>query len=343
MIVYQSDSHKFVIVTEQRTGSSFLFHLQHHCDIEVWEDQDPLAKMEKIKDIHNEGYTIYVAGREPVGRRASAISMLSFGNTVDQKANYMRGRIASEMEKRVANTQAGLPNFTLSDSHLDWGTSIYYYLIRASGVHCRMILVDTCKYFDWYDRFTDDVFTMDQFMRPRYKHIPEALEYLDGESSHRKRGVMDSLVWMLNKNDHYHKGSSPLPLKPSEGEYMFLYHAYTKAFREMSNDLKYDTIDITAKNKLLPIDTWTNLESVLFTRMATMENDLSLDSSQRTVIANKTLWTVLQRLNEYVNWETLATLRAAPDDNWDWFPCCNLHKLMKGDPEKYIADLFQTE
>lgn len=289
MIVYKSNLHNFLIITEKRTCSSFLLELTSYTEL-VHEPNNPDSQdlLQQILTEYQSGRQIYLVCREPVYRRTGALGMVMSGETLEHKIMNLRGLIQSEVSFYDTNKSRGFINFTLNDSHLDWGTSVYYYVLRAAGIKVNILLADNNRFLDWQDRqwYTSEhlnLFLTEKFDEYNYEYIPK--NYMSDPDK-------DSII---------------------------SYHAYAKAFREGP-----DLIPYLDDNATLTFDTWTNLESTMYTRMVSIEHS-NFSDQEIFKFARSLLYEVLHTINQYYdqdqisqrlhNYPSRQLLRFYPDIN----------------------------
>lgn len=163
MQVYHSEAKSIVIITQNRTGSSVLNRLSKdhpdliafHCSSFLRHDwKDCLEELEKLEELGN---TIYIAVKDPTLRRMSALDMLvghyhylnnadntpleleDLFSSVTNCCIYLQGFIAGQYKK---HKNCPLLDYNLSDTHMDWGNSVLYHLLKVKNIDVTPVMLD---------------------------------------------------------------------------------------------------------------------------------------------------------------------------------------------------------
>jgi len=285
MIIFQSDYHNFLIITEKRTASSFLRRrFAEVSELQMWDiSKDHQAMLQKILEENQNGRKVYLVCREPTTRRRGSMPMFMEGNTLEHKIMYMRGLIDSTQRQYYLNPVVGFIDFTLGDEHLDWGTSAFYYVLVAAGIKFQKLLARTNKFLDGYSNSWDHQTSLSTFLINNYKQFPSVLDFL------KEWGISEDISESPSKE-----------ITGLETESVICYNVYAQELRYLHNGINSYLLaeGDPFEERIMSFDTWTNLECLMFSKFEYQEN--TYDKDKTTIKdARLTLYRVLYEINKY--------------------------------------------
>lgn len=228
MVIYEWPG-KFALVTEQRCGSSVLN------DISEFEDS-PLVEVEEhnldewISESIKTNKAIYVLCRDIHHKRSSAVNMMTNHNTCREQVTFINGMIHSFVHHTSRTVEkCKFFNFCLDDSHLDWGTSVYYHFLRSKGVTNLCLL--------WLKRpnlleTNTTIESLDIFLLFNFRDYPEIEKFIRRNSEELRKSYDHN-----DSNVTYDR----LSMTQSELSHLIVNEAYNKAFRELT-DHRHDVL-----------------------------------------------------------------------------------------------------
>lgn len=204
---------KFTLVTEQRCGSSLLERISL-CD------DSPLVELrgDEVDHCVEEHITseipIYVLSRDLHQRRSSALKMRLNGKNTEivEHCNFLDGYISAYITHNFSYNLLGFYNFCLNDSHLDWGTSVYYHYLKSRGVQNLKLL--------WLYRPT---------MLESGFRLPTLTDFLAESFDHHeqiRKEVYDQRVDLEGRYSN---------LTHNEVDNIVIHETYNKKFRELTD------------------------------------------------------------------------------------------------------------
>jgi len=225
---YLWEDHKTLILTTNRTGSSHLFDLSNVYPDKLIRQDRSYNFYESLLEFQNKNYTIYLAIKDPTQRRISALTLMaSYYDYIEKNIYYLKGRIKQVQQQWH---ERALPQYTLRDSHLDWGTSVLYHILKLKGIKVLPLLLNRSD-----PAWNDHPMFMEPVQFSRYTNhgtIPTLTsitkEILGTESSKFDHGTV-----LLGEAIH----------KPNEmGDRHLLYDNYCLEFRKIIYNLNQEPI-----------------------------------------------------------------------------------------------------
>lgn len=240
MVIYEWPG-KFALVTEQRCGSSLLNNISSNDiessplkEVDFGRMTDELNKTEQLTNwlskCKETGTPIYVLSRDLHHKRSSAVNMKTQGRgSLKDQIFFLQGYISSHIEQRSNEVdKMGFYNFCLNDSHLDWGTSMYYHFLKSMGAHDLSVL--------WLNRPTvlesnTDLRHLTHFLLTNFKDCPEVYSVINAEAQKLKRNYDAISGGMAPAVD----GGPRLGMSYGETSRIVINEAYNKRFRELTD------------------------------------------------------------------------------------------------------------
>lgn len=276
MIVYSWPG-KFTLVTEQRCGSSLLERISLCNDSPLIVVRDNEFDDRCVEEHITSEIPIYVLSRDLHQRRSSAIKMRLNGRNTEMvdHLNFLDGYISAYTTHNFSYSELGFYNFCLNDSHLDWGTSVYYHYLKSRGVKNLKLL--------WLYRPTmlESGFylpTLTNFLGENFKNHAEIREEIYDQQA--------TLEGKYSTNKH------------NEVENIVIYETYNKQFRELTDH----------RDDVLKFSDWIWCEQFMNNTMIDMYHGISTyDSSEVLEVVSQKL-KVLNAVNiiEFYNRQAIT-------------------------------------
>ena len=132
---YVNYEKKFGILTANRTGSSIMNQIAGSNN-----NLEPAkSSISNLSELQNQGINLYMTIKEPAERRRSALDMIC--NLHDEpmyNVMFLKGMIHSSLQNSQSTI---LPDYIFSNSHMDWGNSVYYHVLKLKGIHVNPLLL----------------------------------------------------------------------------------------------------------------------------------------------------------------------------------------------------------
>lgn len=155
-IVHCNPTTKIIILTTQRTGSSWMY--KNLLVVDGWLPKDNIVDVgvEALKDYYDQGYKFYVATKEPIVRLVSGMDIvvrplriehddeqkiLSWVETQEIFANAIDMVIGRNAYRDLGSF--GALNYNCADAHMCWGTHVSGLFLESIGIPCTpLMLID---------------------------------------------------------------------------------------------------------------------------------------------------------------------------------------------------------
>lgn len=254
MVIYEWPG-KFALVTEQRCGSSLLHEISEFEDSPLI--QSKITNLDEwISKYKKSNKPIYVLCRDIHHKRSSAVNMQTHHNNCKDRVNFLNGIIHSYTERRYMEVdKCKFFNFCLNDSHIDWGTSVYYHFLRSKGVTNICLL--------WLQRpnlleSNITIQSLDNFLTFIFKDYPEIDKHVRKHHEELKKSY-----------DHGSTNYTVDRMGMTIGEigHIVILEAYNKAFRELTDH----------RNDVLKFSDWIWCEQFMNNTMISMYTNSGYD------------------------------------------------------------------
>lgn len=290
---------KTLVITLNRTGSSVLRSLCDYTNREM--SQKRYDYIDFISTKQQEGWEIALCVKDPHERRLSSLEFKArLVSSPEQCAFYLRGLVSGHIPKDYHDfIDTGYIDFTLNDSHMDWGTSCYFHLLASQGIVPRLLFLNRNNFFDWYNVKSVSAADYTEYLENLINHDPMALEHFRSQYQ-----------IPLQKYHNHNQFVEDFGLTHTELSRLFLYEIYKKTITEKTHYLyglaKGHNGPLCELKTVLTFNEWEYMETQMY---ASMIESVNRDFQDRVQLSKIMIHRIVSRLIECYDVEKMNNMR----------------------------------